>query len=76
MEEVGAENVAASAASDGISAAAAADDEAAFTAAVVAAEFEKGGQGAMCEALAEPVRMLQAYELDFWDSVFDEAHDP
>ena len=41
-----------------------------MAAAVVAAEFEKGGQGAMCEALAEPVRMLQAYELAFWDAVF------
>mmetsp|Transcript_21266 Transcript_21266/g.63501 ORF Transcript_21266/g.63501 Transcript_21266/m.63501 type:complete len:136 (-) Transcript_21266:25-432(-) len=44
--------------------------------AVMAEEFAKSHHGEVaCDAVAEPVRLLQAYELDFWDAVFDEAHD-
>ena len=44
--------------------------------AVLAEEFAKSHHGEFaCDAIAEPVRLLQAYELDFWDAVFDEAHD-
>ena len=42
--------------------------------ATLAAEFAKGGAGANCDALADPVRMLQAYELGFWDAVFGGAN--
>ena len=41
---------------------------------VIAVEFAKGGAGANCDALADPVRMLQAYELGFWDAVFGGAN--